>query len=74
VAVNGWVLPNRMDGPCGLISMAAKIAVVTVKLPDPATPPEVALMTVLPLPVLVAVPLLPGVLLTVATLGTDELQ
>jgi len=31
-------------------------------------------MTVLPLPVLVAIPLLPEVLLTVATLGADELQ
>ena len=74
VAVNCSVPPVGMDGPCGLISMAARIAFVTVRLPDPATAPEVALMTVLPLPVLVAIPLLPGVLLTVATLATDELQ
>jgi len=31
-------------------------------------------MIVIPLPVLVAIPLLPGVLLTVATAATDELQ
>jgi hypothetical protein len=54
--------------------MAAKIAFVTVRLPDPVTVPDPARMTVLPLPVLVAIPLLPGVLLTVATLGADELQ
>lgn len=74
VAVNCSVPPVGMAGPCGLISMAARIAVVTVRLPDPTTVPDVALMTVLPLPVLVAIPLLPDVLLTVATVGTDELQ
>ena len=63
-----------MDGLCGLISMAARIAVATVRLPDPTTEPKVALIMVAPLPVLVAIPLLPGVLLTVATNGTDELQ
>jgi hypothetical protein len=63
-----------MDGLCGLTSIAANTAVVTVRLLDPATLPEVAVMTVLPLPVLVATPLLPDVLLTVATLGTVELQ
>jgi hypothetical protein len=63
-----------MDGLWGLISMAARSAAVTVRLPDPVTAPDVALMTVAPLPVLVAIPLLPGVLLTVATAATDELQ
>lgn len=74
VAVNCCEPPIGMDGLCGLTSMAAKIALVTVRLPDPVTVPTVALMTVLPLPVLVTIPLLPEVLLTVATLGTDELQ
>ena len=74
VAVNCCEIPIEMDGLCGLTSMAARIAVVTVRLPDPVTVPRVALMTVLPLPVLVAIPLLPEVLLTVATLGADELQ
>jgi len=63
-----------MDGLCGLTSIVASTAVVTVRLRDPATLPEVAVITVLPLPVLVATPLIPAVLLTVATLGTDELQ
>ena len=54
--------------------MAARIRCVTVRLADPVTAPEVALMSVFPLPVLVANPLLPEVLLTVAKLGTEELQ
>ena len=74
VAVNGSVPPNRMDGPCGLISMAVRVAVLTVKLPEPVIPPNVAAMTVVPAPVLAAIPLLPGVLLTVAAPGTDEVQ
>jgi hypothetical protein len=74
VAVNCCEPPIGMDELCGLTSMAAKIAFVTVRLPDPVTVPDLARMTVLPLPVLVAIPLLPEVLLTVATLGTDELQ
>ena len=74
LAVNCCEPPIGMDGLCGLTSMAARIAVVTVRLPDPVTAPKVALMTVLPLAVLVAVPVLPEVLLTVATLGIDELQ
>ena len=74
MAVNCSVPPVEMDGLWGLISMAARSAAVTGRLPDPATPPRVALMTVAPLPVLVAIPLLPGVLLTVATAATDELQ
>lgn len=74
VAVNCCEPPIGMDGLCGLTSIAAKIAFVTVRLPDPVTVPDLARMTVLPLPVLVAIPLLPGVLLTVATPGTDELQ
>jgi hypothetical protein len=74
VAVNCCEPPIEMDGLCGLTSMAARIAVVTVRLPDPVTAPKVALMTVLPLPVLVAIPVLPEVLLTVATLEIDELQ
>jgi hypothetical protein len=74
VAVNCCEPPIGMDGLCGLTSMAAKIAFVTVRLPDPVTVPDLARMTVLPLPMLVAIPLLPEVLLTVATLGTDELQ
>lgn len=74
MAVNCSVLPVGIDGLCGEIWMAARIAVATVRLPDPDTEPEVALITVVPLPVLVAIPLFPAVLLTVATVGADELQ
>jgi hypothetical protein len=74
VAVNCCELPTGTVGLCGLISMAARMPLVTIKFPEPVTPPELALMSVLPPPILVANPPLPGVLLTVATLGTDELQ
>ena len=50
------------------------MAPVTVRSPDPITVPRVALITVLPLLRLVAAPLLPGVSLTVATFGAEELQ
>jgi hypothetical protein len=43
-------------------------------LADPDREPRVALITVLPSPRLVTTPLLPDILLTVATVGTDELQ
>jgi hypothetical protein len=73
-AVSCCVPPMGTNEPCGVISMAARMALLTVKLPDPLTAPEVALMTEFPLPVPVARPLVPGVLLTVATVGDDELQ
>ena len=47
---------------------------MTVKLADPVTAPDVALIVVFPLLIVLVNPPLPGVLLTVATLGTDELQ
>ncbi len=74
VAVNCCVPPMETDGLSGLTSMAARTTVVTVRLAEPVTAPEVAVMIVVPLPMLVANPLLPDVLLTVATPGTEELQ
>ena len=74
VAVNCCMPPAGIDALWGLISIAAGIALVTVREPDPDTAPEEAEMMVVPAPVLVATPLLPGVSLTVATAGTDELQ
>ena len=74
VAMNCSVPPVGIEGPCGLISMASKMAVVTVRLAEPATAPEVAPMIVLPPPIVVTTPMVPDVLLTVATLETDELH
>jgi hypothetical protein len=54
--------------------MAARIALLTFRVPDPLTNPKLALMFVLPLPDAVAIPALPALLLIVATPGTDELQ
>jgi hypothetical protein len=47
---------------------------VTVKLVEPVTVPDVAVIVVVPLPTAVANPLLPAVLLIVATPAADELQ
>jgi hypothetical protein len=57
-----------MDGLCGLISMAASVAVVTVRVPDPVIVPEVAVIVVIPGVTLVAYPAAP----IVATAGTDD--
>lgn len=74
VAVNCCTLPIRMEGVCGLTVIAVSVAFVTVRLHDPETVPRVALITLLPLASLVVIPLLPGVSLTVATFGPEELQ
>ena len=74
MAVNCSVPPVEMDGLWGLISMAARSRGGHRQAGGSRHAPEVALMIVIPLPVLVAIPLLPGVLLTVATAATDELQ
>src|SRR5580704_6885303 len=54
--------------------MAASTAVVTVRFADPLISPEVAVITVVPLPTPVASPLAPGVLLIVATAGSEEVH
>ena len=47
---------------------------LTVRLVDPLTEPEVAVMVVVPVPTADARPTLPAVLLIVATLVADEPQ
>lgn len=62
------------DGFTGVMLIAASTAPVTVKVADPLTLPEEALIVVCPLPTPVAAPLVPVELLTVATGVAEELQ
>ena len=63
-----------MEGFCGAICIDASAAVVTVRPPDPAMVPEVAVTVRLPGTRAVAKPWDPGVLLTVAMLPSEVLQ
>jgi len=74
VAENCCDAPTEMDALSGLTAIASKPTLVTVRLPTPVTLPRVALMTALPLLIVAVLPLLPGVLLIVATVASDELQ
>ena len=58
----------------GLITIALSAAAVTLRVADPATDPEVAVITVLPLATPVARPFVPDKLLTVPDVGVDELH
>jgi hypothetical protein len=61
-------------GFTGETAMEARAAVPTVNVVVADTVPNVAVMTVVPAPALVARPLLPDVLLISATFADDELQ
>ena len=75
MAVNCWVVPSGSDGFCGVIAIeTSPPAALTVRFAFPLTEPELAEIVVVPAPVLVANPLLPAVLLIVATLATEEPQ
>ena len=74
VALNCWVAPTRTVGFTGETAREAKAAVPTVKVVVADIVPDVAVMTEVPAPALVARPLLPDVLLIIATFAEDELQ
>ena len=67
VAVNCCDPPKGMDGFCGVILTEERVAVVTVRFAEPATPPKVALTVPVPDATAVASPCPPAVLLAVAT-------
>jgi hypothetical protein len=56
------------------MAMDTKAAGVTVRTAVPDTELDIAVMVVIPVPRLVTRPAVPGVLLTVATDATDEVQ
>ena len=58
----------------GLIATDNKVDCPTIKLVDAKTTPTVAVMLAVPMPALVASPLVPTALLTIATGGDDELH
>lgn len=69
VAVNCCVVPSAMEAVAGVTASETKAA-ATVRVVDPLTSPEAAVMVVVPVPLLVARP----VVLMVATVGCEELQ
>ena len=68
--MNCWFVPDAIDGFTGVTAMDTRVAALTVRLPDPLTVPDVAVMVVVPMPVPVARP----PLAIVATPGDEELQ
>ena len=69
VAMNCFVPPTTMIGSTGVTARDAIVADVTVRVVEPETPPEVAVIVVWPGAIEVALPLV-----TVATDVTEELQ
>jgi hypothetical protein len=70
VAVNCWVVPSAIEEFSGDNAMETRAAVVTVRVVDPLTVPELAATEVVPTPVPVARPPLE----IVATPCDEELQ
>lgn len=70
VAVNCWFVPNAMEELPGVTAIETRAALVTVRVVDPLTVPEVAAMVVFPVPVPVTNPALE----IVATVSCEELQ
>ena len=74
VAVNCRVVPSTTLGLAGVTAMETSVAAVTVSVVDPETPPDVAVIVVVPAATGVANPSEPAALLIVATPVVDELQ
>jgi len=70
VAVNCCFVPNAIEEFPGVIAIETRAALVTVRVVDPLTVPELAAMMVAPAPIPVANPALE----IVATPGCEELQ
>jgi hypothetical protein len=69
-AANSWVTPAGMLGLTGVTEMEDRVAEVTVRVVLPEIVPEVAVMVAVPAATAVTRP----VLLTVATVGLEDLQ
>ena len=70
MAVNCCVLPKAIDGLAGVTVIETSAGGVTVSVVEPLTPPEVAVMVVLPVATVLAKP----AAVMVATLVADELH
>ena len=73
-AVNCCCVPTSMVGLAGVTVIEFREAFVTVRVADPEMLPMVAVMVALPCATAVAMPFVPPVLLTVATVVEDEFQ
>jgi hypothetical protein len=74
VAVNCWVVPGAMFALAGVTAIDTSVAAVTVRVADPDSAPDVAVIVVEPAATAVANPFDPAVVLKVATPVLDELQ
>jgi len=72
--VNCCAAPSAIAGFCGAIEIETRATAVTVRLAEPLAEAEAALIVMDPVPTPVASPWLPAVLLTVATVPSEELQ
>jgi hypothetical protein len=68
------VLPKAIEEFSGDTAIKTRAAVLTVRVVEPVTDPNVAVIVVGPVPALVASPLLPAELLIVAIAAVFELQ
>jgi len=72
--VNCCVAPAGIEVLAGVIATDTNVDCPTIKFVDAKTAPEVAVMLAVPMPALVASPLVPTALLTIAISGDDELH
>ena len=72
--MNCWVVPAAIDGLAGVNTIDCKVAAVTVRVVEPCTVPEVAVICDDPAATAVASPCVPAVLLIVAKFVFAELH
>lgn len=70
LAVNGWVVPSAMEASAGMTVSETRANAVTIRVVDPLTSPEAAVMFVVPVLALVSRP----VASMAATVASQELQ
>ena len=74
VTANCWVVPKAIEAFAGDTAMDDNAAALTVSVVEPEIAPDVAVMVAWPVLTLVASPLLPAVLLIVATVRALDAQ
>jgi hypothetical protein len=70
MALNCWFVPNAIEGFAGVTAIETRPALVTVRVVDPLTVPELAAIVVVPVPIPLASPAVE----IVAIVREDELQ
>ena len=72
--MNCWSVPSTIEGFAGDTAIETSVAGVTVRVVEPETFPEVAVIVVVPTPTEVAFPFDPAALLIVTIDPAEELQ